>query len=191
MTDVLDGQVSMYDLGMLSTKTSPARSAQTEGATSKPSSRRSRGSQTQPLLMCLCLKETDGPTPDASTERWATGVLPIGFQTLNTSELRKGENGLLWLPTSPDSALSKLCLTLNCGEYPRSPNPTKLSQVLEHDVDPKYNLSPKACLGILNRAEKRGRKLPAALETALRRQAGITQSVSKNEPVSPEAEKES
>ena len=190
MTDVLDGQVSMYDLGMLSMKTSPARSAQTEGATSKPSSRRSRGLQSQPPLMCLCLKTDDGPTQDVYTERWVTGVLPIGFQTLNTSELRKGENGLLWLPTSPDSALSKLCLTLNCGEHPRLPNPTKLSQVLEQNVDPKYNLSPKACLGILNRAEKRGRKLPATLEMALRKQAGLMQSVSKNEQESPEAEKE-
>ena len=183
MTDVLDGQVSMYDLGMLSTKTSPEHSAQTKVKTSKPSSRRSRGSQTLPPLLCLSLKTEDGLMPGASTERWATGVLPIGLQTLNTGELRKGENGLLWLPTSQDSPLSKLCLTLNCGEYPRFPNPTKLSQILEPDVDPKYNLSPKACQGILKRAEKRGRALPPALESALRKQAGFTRSVSKNAPV--------
>ena len=45
---------------------------------------------------------------------------------------------------------------------------TKLSQILETGpVDPKYTLSKKACSGILNRAERRGKKLPEMLETAL------------------------
>lgn len=36
----------------------------------------------------------------------------------------------------------------------------------------KYQLSPTACLGILRRAGARGRKLPPALEAALRERAG-------------------
>ena len=42
-----------------------------------------------------------------------------------------------------------------------------LSQVLETEVARKYFLSPKACAGILRRAEKRGKELPAMLREAL------------------------
>ena len=44
---------------------------------------------------------------------------------------------------------------------------TKLSHILEECPDPKYNLTPKACAGILRRAERRGKKLPEALKTVL------------------------
>jgi hypothetical protein len=46
-----------------------------------------------------------------------------------------------------------------------------LSQILEQNPDPKYNLSPKACQGILNRAQKRGKELPKMLQDALEHQA--------------------
>lgn len=49
-----------------------------------------------------------------------------------------------------------------------------LSQILEADVPAKYFLSPKACAGILRRAEKRGKTLPDALAAALRAVAGET-----------------
>ena len=62
-------------------------------------------------------------------------------------------------------------MTLNCGEKPRIPNPTKLSEILEPETDPKYNLSARACQGILNRAAKRGKELPKALLDALTEQA--------------------
>jgi hypothetical protein len=35
------------------------------------------------------------------------------------------------------------------------------------DVEPKYYLSPRACKGILRRAEQRGRTLPPLLKEAL------------------------
>ena len=50
---------------------------------------------------------------------------------------------------------------------------SSLSDILEANPLPKYFLSPKACEGILRRAEKRGKKLPVMLETALRAQAEI------------------
>ena len=53
------------------------------------------------------------------------------------------------------------------------PNPTKLIDILESNPDPKYNLSSKACAGILSRAERRGKKLPEILEIALRNQAKL------------------
>lgn len=49
-------------------------------------------------------------------------------------------------------------------------NPTLLSEVLEQETDPKYNLSSKACQGILNRANRRGKKLPEILREALENQ---------------------
>jgi site-specific DNA-cytosine methylase len=42
-----------------------------------------------------------------------------------------------------------------------------LAEILEQDVPPKYWLSPRACRGILRRAKKRGKELPAALKEAL------------------------
>lgn len=42
-----------------------------------------------------------------------------------------------------------------------------LSDVLEENPDEKYNLSWRACFGILRRAETRGKKLPSALYLAL------------------------
>lgn len=52
--------------------------------------------------------------------------------------------------------------------------PTKdsyLSQILENNPDEKYYLSPRACQGILRRAEKRGKDLPPQLKEALEAQA--------------------
>ena len=56
------------------------------------------------------------------------------------------------------------------GEKPMNPIITKLSDILEEDADPKYFLSSRACQGILNRAEKRGKQLPEILKTALENQ---------------------
>lgn len=50
-----------------------------------------------------------------------------------------------------------------------------LAEILELNVAPKYYLSPRACRGILRRAEKRGRTLPPPLEAALRAAAQIDQ----------------
>ena len=51
------------------------------------------------------------------------------------------------------------------------PNPTKLSDILEEGtVDKRYYLSAKACRGILNRADKRGKELPEILRAALENQ---------------------
>lgn len=172
MTGEKDGMVSMFGPDTWSGKTSQEPSVPTAAKTSKPSSRKSPGSQSRTILMCLCLRRGGGLKPGASSDRWETGLLPIGSTMLNIGEFRNGENGLLSLPTSTDSRLPKFCLTLNCGEKPRIPNPTKLSEILEQNVDPKYNLSQKACQGILNRAAKRGKELPKALLDTLTEQAG-------------------
>ncbi len=48
--------------------------------------------------------------------------------------------------------------------------PSRLTDVLEKDVDPKYFLSAKACQGILTRANRRGKALPEELRVALEAQ---------------------
>ena len=59
-----------------------------------------------------------------------------------------------------------------------------LSDVLEDNPDEKYNLSWRACFGILRRAETRGKELPKALHIAListvRENAGIVKWVALN-----------
>ena len=55
----------------------------------------------------------------------------------------------------------------NTAEAPCEEVTTHLSDILEENPDPKYELSPKACLGILTRANRRGKKLPKLLEEAL------------------------
>ena len=64
-------------------------------------------------------------------------------------------------------------LTLNISEFPSDGEGCSLSEVLETDVPPKYYLSPRACRGILRRAELRGKKLPERLLLALT-QAALT-----------------
>ena len=172
MNEVLDGQVSMADLGMLSTKMFPEHSAPTEERTSKPSSRKSSASRTRKLPMCLCLSRGGGQNRDVCTPSWGHGPWPGGSMTREISECRKDERGLLWLPILPESAPLKFYLTINCGETQRDALPTMLSSVLENTVDPKYVLSPRACNGILVRAEKRGKALPPELDEALRAQRG-------------------
>lgn len=88
----------------------------------------------------------DGLSPDASTMRWEPGAL-LGEFTMHSF-----------------------------GECPNEENASLLSQILEDSPHPKYYLSEKACLGILKRAERRGKELPPMLKEAL-----LTQSRSRSE----------
>ena len=62
--------------------------------------------------------------------------------------------------------------TLNTGVSPSEERGSSLSQILEAEPLPKYYLSRTACLGILRRAEARGKELPPQLQEALLLQAG-------------------
>ena len=62
---------------------------------------------------------------------------------------------------------------LNTGPAPRKPIQTLLSEILEENPEEKYYLSKTACLGILQRAEERGKPLPPQLQQALMAQAGL------------------
>ena len=59
-------------------------------------------------------------------------------------------------------------LTLSSSEFPSAAAVCSLSDILETgDVPQRYFLSATACLGILRRAEKRGKALPEPLAGAL------------------------
>lgn len=168
MNETLEGQVSLFGPDTAFGKTSAEPSAPTEAKISKPSSRSSSKSATRTPLMCLCL--TSGPKVGCSTPMWVDGLLPIGCMTLNSGAFHSDADGFVSLPISTGLPLGNYCLTLNCGEKPRIPNPTKLSQILQEDPDERYRLSAKACQGILNRANRRGKQLPEELDRALREQ---------------------
>ena len=72
------------------------------------------------------------------------------------------------------SALHGGCWLRNTGPSPRDAIESFLSQILQAHPPKKYYLTTAACLGILRRAEERGKPLPKALDTALRIQAGLT-----------------
>jgi hypothetical protein len=66
-------------------------------------------------------------------------------------------------------------LTFNGSEFPNDAAACSLSDILEGgNVPQKYYLSPKACRGILRRAEGRGRELPHSLRVALEHVARTT-----------------
>lgn len=60
------------------------------------------------------------------------------------------------------------CSMRNTSVWPNDASVCSLSAVLETQVASKYFLSPRACAGILRRAEKRGKELPEQLARALR-----------------------
>ena len=82
--------------------------------------------------------------------------------------------------------------TRNFAEYPCTPIPGSLSDssapslsgagvsflsdALQTDVPQRYCLSPRACQGIINRAEKRGTSLPEPLGEVLRAVASLPSS---------------
>lgn len=151
MTDFPEEQVSWFGPDTWSGKTSPEPSpAEAPRArTSRRSSKRSSKSRSREPL-CVCVCRTeDGQNPGAITLTMAPGAL-LGEYT-----------------------------TRSFGESPREENVSRLSQILEDSAHPKYSLSARACQGILNRAERRGKELPPELKAALIAQAKTEPSVCK------------
>lgn len=74
--------------------------------------------------------------------------------------------------TKTPSASHGGCWTLNTTEFHKGAVASSLSDILETgDQLRRYYLTPRACAGILRRAEKRGKKLPEPLERALQQAA--------------------
>ena len=133
--------MSLFDLDSWCGKTCQEPLQATREEISNESSRKLSGLRTRQPLTCLCLKTVNGQGPDACMMRWVDGRLP-------------GD-----------------CTMPNFGESPSVDVESQLSQILEETAQPKYYLSPRACQGILKRAEKKGKALPDILRKALETQA--------------------
>src|SRR5699024_12548054 len=66
---------------------------------------------------------------------------------------------ILRTPSSTLFPYTTLFRSLNFGECPNVVEESGLWQILEANVPQKYFLSETACLGVLRRAERRGKKL--------------------------------
>ena len=166
MTSRMGEQLTLQDLDIASTKMFPARSQATVAKTSAASSKRRQGSSK--AMFAFLDMRANGPTVEASS--WNTEASLGNSQMLNITEHRRGDGASVYSLTTTDLLHHGFCLTLNLNEQPRTENPSLLSEILEEDADPRYNLSSKACRGILNRANRRGKKLPEILEEALKAQ---------------------
>ena len=88
-------------------------------------------------------------------------------KTLMYLSLIGGGGNLLGASWEMVSALPGEPMMLNIGEFPNVERESTLSQILDLNAPEKYCLSPKACSGILRRAEKRNKTLPSMLKDAL------------------------
>lgn len=172
MTREMEGQVGMFAPDIWFSRTSADYLAPTVERTSRPSSRKSSGSSAPNAPMCLCLTR-GGASADRSAawERTSSPFPWLGEYTMHsTTVYRNGEKDYAFWLTSTDTPHPQFCLTLNLSERPRTDNPTRLSDILESNPDPKYSLSAVACAGIIRRADNRGKELPEQLKTALKAQ---------------------
>ena len=111
--------------------------------------------------------QTKEMTSDASSKRQPKSSKRIPLYL----DLRRGGGhtpDVLWAMGGP--LLGEYTMH-SFGESPKEENASLLSQILQDEVPPKYSLSAKACQGILNRANKRGKQLPEILQKALEEQA--------------------
>ena len=90
-----------------------------------------------------------------------------GAPTLLYLSLRKDDGFLPDVSWETVTALPGVSSTLNITEFPSDVRESTLSQILILNAPEKYNLSAKACAGILRRAQKRGKELPPMLREAL------------------------
>ena len=71
-------------------------------------------------------------------------------------------------------ALDGEYLMLNTSDSPKDVKESLLLEIIQEtsEVSQRYYLSERACLGILRRADKKGKKLPEKLEQALLQMTG-------------------
>lgn len=164
-----EGQMSLFDLDIWSGKTSPEPFPATTEKISEPSSKKLQKSHRLTPLFLDFRTASNGAAAASSWERGG-GLSLGGYTTLSGGECLSDESESVWLQTSTATPRRRSYLILDTGEKPSIAKPSKLSQILEQNPNPKYNLSANACLGILRRAERRGKQLPEQLRIALEAQ---------------------
>jgi len=108
---------------------------------------------------------------DINQPGWSGRTSPVSCRVTQDGILEPSLEG--WQNSGMGSPTAFLTLS-SCEQmdtltqYPKDGGVCSLSQILEAGSVPlRYFLTPKACQGILRRAEKRGKKLPEQLERAL------------------------
>jgi len=129
------------------------------------------------FLDTLCGKTSPAPsvpTEEKTSEPSLKRSAPSAKRTLMFLDLREGLGGnLLGAYWEMDTVLPGESTMLSTGESPNVVKESTLSQILQQDAPERYSLSPKACAGIIRRAEKRGKELPSMLKDALMEVIGL------------------
>lgn len=146
----MDGQVTWSDLGFSFGRTLSEHSAAIEEKTSQPCWKKLRVSQNQDFLYLDCRTSRNGQKQEPLT---VMGGLSLGELTT----LRTGEK-------PSETAVQEMLSVWGPHSVAEE---SRLSQILEVNPLPKYNLTAKACQGILRRAERRGKDLPERLKAVL------------------------
>ena len=113
-------------------------------------------------------RPTKGQTFGRSSKRSSTSPTPrLQYLCLTKA------NGLL-----PDASWEKVTalpgtsMTLNIPAFRNAERECTLSQIIDLNAPEKYSLSPRACAGILRRADRRNKELPPILREALEEVVG-------------------
>lgn len=145
----MDGQISMFDLDLVSGRTCPALSP--AGGTPKQE------------------KSGQAKTSGSSSSRFSK----LKNHTFMLLDLRPGAGNMLGPYWEYDPVWPGSFGTLNTSECPSDVVVSFLWQILQAIVPSRYCLSNKACRGILRRSEERGKPLPKDLERVLRIQSKL------------------
>jgi hypothetical protein len=107
-------------------------------------------------------------TWDATAKKWRLKTsTPQKSYTPSTASWPDFQNSGMASPTE--------FLTLSTSEFPSAAAVSSLSDILETgELPQRYFLSATACKGILRRAERRGKELPAAIPRASGRRWSVT-----------------
>lgn len=127
---------------------------------------------TQLSLFGKMCREPSRATKEKTSEPCLKSLLESSNRTPLCLRFRKLDGHTPTVIAETDGALHTDFLTLNTGEFPSVAVASTLSSILEDSVPEKYCLSAKACKGILDRAERRGKELPQVLREVLGRVAG-------------------
>ena len=145
----MDGQISMFDLDLVSGRTCPALSPADETPKQE--------------------KSGQAKTSGSSSSRFSK----LKNHTFMLLDLRPGAGNMLGPYWEYDPVWPGSFGTLNTSECPSDVVVSFLWQILQAIVPSRYCLSNKACRGILRRSEERGKPLPEDLERVLRIQSKL------------------
>lgn len=97
----------------------------------------------------------------------------VSLWDLPPTSVQQGGAVKVWSFDSSDDLPASMRHRVNVSEWPNQDfGAPRLKEVLERQADKRFFLSPKACAGILNRAVRRGKNLPAKLAVDLKAGAG-------------------